>query len=60
MVLWIVYDSYIMHLNILIFKVFHGHTDMDKWTWIHGHKHMDMDTWKWKHGHGHGQAQEIV
>jgi hypothetical protein len=63
MVLWIVYAPYILHLNILIFKVFHGHMDVDKWhghmdmatqTWTHGHKHKDMNAWMWTYGHGHG------
>ncbi len=35
---------YIQHLNILIFKVFHGHMGMATWTWPHGHEHMNMDT----------------
>jgi hypothetical protein len=68
MVLWIVYDSYILHLNILILRSSmdtltwtngHEHMDMATQTWTHGHKHMDMDTWIWTHGHGHGQAQGL-
>ncbi len=44
---------YIQHLNILIFKVFHGHMEMATWTWPHGHGRIDMATRTWTHKHEH-------